>query len=81
MIERPTARPTERTPQENAALILRAQLDAKELLRRAEREQTNGAVAILLSLEEARRMAETMKAVAELKEREHLDLYGIGSRG
>lgn len=68
------------TPQANAALILRAQRDAAELLRRTDREQSCGSVAVLLPIEEARRIAATIEAVAALKEREHLELYAV-SRG
>lgn len=70
-----------RTPQENAAVILRTQLDAAELLRRAEREERAGASAILLSLEEVKRIAGNMVATADIKEREHLAIYGHEGHG
>lgn len=70
-----------RSPQENAVLILRAQRDAAELLRRADREQQCGAVSILLPLEEVRRIAGNITDVAALKEREHVELYRGPLRG
>lgn len=68
------------TPQENGALILRAQLDAALLLRIAEKEQRGGAAGIYLSLEQVREIAQRMQSALELKEAEHLAAHG-GRRG
>lgn len=72
--------PVDATPQENGALIFKAQLDAAELLRRAERERQRGAVALLISIEEVREIAGRMQAALALKEAEHLAVHG-GRRG
>lgn len=72
--------PPAATPQENGALILRAQLDAALMLRIAEKEQRAGAAGVYLSLEQVREIAQRMQAALALKEAEHLAVHG-GRRG
>jgi hypothetical protein len=72
--------PSSATPQETGALILRVQLDAAELLRKAEKEERAGSVCVVLPIEHVRELAHRIEDVAALKEAEHLAAFG-GRRG
>lgn len=66
-----------RSQQENAALILLAQVDAASLLRQADRATADRATTIVVSVDEARLIAKRIESVADIAERAHLGQYGF----
>lgn len=55
-----------RTPQENGALILRAQVEAATLLLRAQVAEESGLTDVAISFDEARELASSIKKLSEI---------------